>query len=187
MKKESIKAQIERLNELDKLRTQGDYKVVHGKKSDELFIEADTRTGGRLCRMWNGRTLTAENAEFLASAPKMLKLVNMLYAKNQAMRDVLPEAKAESDKMREEHKLKIWSRHFEDVLSGAKKAEHRVNDRDFKVGAALCLEEITEPECEYTGRKLYVNVTHIIPNGVMAILSIEHQGILAATTLEIGE
>src|SRR4051812_13456211 len=74
-----------------------------------------------------------------------------------------------------EHDLKIWSRHFEAVLSGKKKAEYRVNDRDFKIGDTLCLREVIEPECEYTGRKIYVTVTHIIPNGEMAILSIEPQ------------
>lgn len=72
-----------------------------------------------------------------------------------------------------QHNLKIWQRHFEDVLSGKKKAEHRVDDRNFQVGDTLCLEEVTEPELIYTGRKLYVYVTHIISNGEMAILSIE--------------
>lgn len=72
-----------------------------------------------------------------------------------------------------EHKLKIWSQYFNDVLSGAKKAEHRINDRDFKVGDTLCLEEVTKPDLEYTGRRIYVYITHIIPCGEMAILSIE--------------
>lgn len=74
-----------------------------------------------------------------------------------------------------EHDLKIWQRHFEAVLSGKKKAEHRVNDRDFQEGDTLLLREVTEPECEYTGRKLYVTITHIIRGGEMDILSIEPQ------------
>ena len=72
-----------------------------------------------------------------------------------------------------EHDLKIWSRHFNDVISGKKKAEHRVNDRDFQVGDTLLLREVTEPECQYTGRKITVTVTHIIRGGEMDILSIE--------------
>jgi hypothetical protein len=74
-----------------------------------------------------------------------------------------------------EYDPKIWSRHFEAVLSGKKKAEHRVDDRGFQVGDTLMLREVTEPECEYTGRKIYVTITHIITNGEMAILSIEPQ------------
>jgi hypothetical protein len=72
-----------------------------------------------------------------------------------------------------EHDLKIWSRHFEGVLSGKKKAEYRVNDRDFQVGDTLMLREVTEPDCKYTGRKIYVSITHIIRGGEMDILSIE--------------
>ena len=72
-----------------------------------------------------------------------------------------------------QHNLKIWERHFEAVLSGKKKAEHRKSDRDFEVGDTLCLEEVLEPEYQYTGRKIYARITHIIPCGDMAILSIE--------------
>lgn len=73
------------------------------------------------------------------------------------------------------HDLKIWSRYFQAVISGAKKAEHRINDRNFQVGDTLLLREVTEPKCEYTGRKVYVTITHIIRGGEMDILSIEPQ------------
>lgn len=74
-----------------------------------------------------------------------------------------------------EHDLKIWSRHFEAVISGKKKAELRKNDRNFQVGDTLLLREVTEPQCEYTGRKTYVTVTHIIKGGEMDVLSFEPQ------------
>ncbi len=83
-----------------------------------------------------------------------------------------------------EHDLKIWSLHFEAVLSGKKKAEHRVNDRDFQVGDTLLLREVTQPKCEYTGRKTYVTITHIIRGGEMDILSIEPQDTVAPDVVE---
>ncbi|MCS2075594.1 DUF3850 domain-containing protein [Escherichia coli] len=58
------------------------------------------------------------------------------------------------------HSLKIGPMFFADVLSGHKKAELRINDRDFKRGDFLLLREW---EGEYTGNKLIVKITHILP------------------------
>ncbi|WP_033755124.1 DUF3850 domain-containing protein [Pantoea sp. NGS-ED-1003] len=58
------------------------------------------------------------------------------------------------------HDLKIGPLYFEAVSSGNKKAELRNNDRDFKCGDYLLLREW---EGEYTGQKLLVVVTHILP------------------------
>lgn len=60
------------------------------------------------------------------------------------------------------HDLKIGPSYFEAVSSGNKKAELRNNDRDFKCGDYLLLREW---EGEYTGQKLLVVVTHILPVG----------------------
>lgn len=84
-----------------------------------------------------------------------------------------------------EHDLKIYSRHFEDMLSGKKKAEQRVNDRDFQVGDTLLLREVTESELRYTGRKLYVTITHITRGDGYDILSIEPQDTVCQSEISV--
>lgn len=39
------------------------------------------------------------------------------------------------------HELKTWPKPFASILSGFKKHEIRVNDRDFREGDELCLRE----------------------------------------------
>ncbi|EAT1700371.1 DUF3850 domain-containing protein [Salmonella enterica] len=58
------------------------------------------------------------------------------------------------------HSLKIGPLFFDAVANGEKRAEVRINDRDFKCGDFLILREWAG---EYTGRKLTVKVTHILP------------------------
>lgn len=59
--------------------TEAPWKVVKGKKSDELFIESDTKKGGRLCRLWNGRTHRDGNANLIAAAPELLEALNLAH------------------------------------------------------------------------------------------------------------
>ncbi|WP_267900674.1 DUF3850 domain-containing protein [Erwinia psidii] len=58
--------------------------------------------------------------------------------------------------------------YFNAVVSGDKKAELRVNDRDFKCGDFLLLREW---DGVYKGSKLLVKVTHILPLGIFSITS----------------
>jgi len=58
------------------------------------------------------------------------------------------------------HDLKIGPFYFQAVSSGSKKAEFRINDRDYKCGDYLLLREW---DGEYTGQKILVVVTHILP------------------------
>ncbi|MBP2850544.1 DUF3850 domain-containing protein [Dickeya oryzae] len=58
------------------------------------------------------------------------------------------------------HDLKIGPMYYAEVLSGRKKAEFRKNDRDYQCGDLLVLREW---EGEYTGNKLIVKITHILP------------------------
>jgi hypothetical protein len=60
------------------------------------------------------------------------------------------------------HKLKTWPEHFEAIFYGRKKCEIRKNDRDFKVGDWLHLEEWNPITSAYEGRVLSVFVTHMI-------------------------
>ena len=57
------------------------------------------------------------------------------------------------------HDLKIQQPYFDRVLSGAKKAEMRKNDRDFHVGDSLRLREFSAASQSYTGDEITVTVT----------------------------
>lgn len=65
------------------------------------------------------------------------------------------------------HKLKILPKYFEDKLQGMKKWEIRKNDRPFKEGDILQLEEWSE-ETGYTGRMLqeYIKKIYIEAPGM---------------------
>lgn len=57
------------------------------------------------------------------------------------------------------HTLKIQSRYFKDVVNGLKTFEIRKNDRDYKVGDILVLEERL---CgRFTDEQIKVKVTYI--------------------------
>lgn len=74
------------------------------------------------------------------------------------------------------HRLKIAPEYFEAVQSGAKKAEVRNNDRNFKVNDTILLQEYKNGR--YTGNILCVRITYISdynqPAG-QVVLSIEVQ------------
>lgn len=79
--------------------------------------------------------------------------------------------------MKTTHRLKTHPLPFAAVLSGNKLAEYRRNDRDFKNGDELILEEFDPDTQSYTGRTLCKQVTHIqqgygIPQE-FAVLSIQ--------------
>lgn len=60
------------------------------------------------------------------------------------------------------HVLKIAPGHFAAVKAGDKKAELRLNDRNFKCADFILLREWRD---EYTGNALLVKITHILPAG----------------------
>ena len=57
---------------------------------------------------------------------------------------------------------KIWSEYFEDVKSGRKKFELRVNDFDVAEGDTLVLEEWDPKTKDYTGRKVDKKVSYVL-------------------------
>jgi hypothetical protein len=69
--------------------------------------------------------------------------------------------------VRRTHNLKILSHHFIDVVAGEKRAEVRVNDRDFKNGDYLNLQEFQKGI--YTGDEHKVMVTHTLQGGEYGI------------------
>ncbi|MCB5320038.1 DUF3850 domain-containing protein [Yersinia massiliensis] len=60
------------------------------------------------------------------------------------------------------HELKILPEYFHAVFTGCKKAEFRLNDRNFSVGDYLILNE-WELNAGYSGEKIVVEVTHVTP------------------------
>lgn len=59
------------------------------------------------------------------------------------------------------HELKTWPEFFEPIIRGEKRVELRLDDRGFKVGDFLHLRE-WHFDTGYTGRELFVGVTHIV-------------------------
>lgn len=70
---------------------------------------------------------------------------------------------------KKEHKLKTWKPYFNEVRKGNKTFEVRKNDRDFKNGDLLCLEEYIPEGDYYTGEQLWCKVTYILQGGNFGI------------------
>ena len=58
-------------------------------------------------------------------------------------------------------KKKIWPEYFEEVASGKKKFELRLNDFDINEGDTLVLEEWDPNTKSYTGRSIEKKVTYV--------------------------
>ena len=63
------------------------------------------------------------------------------------------------------HELKILPEYFEPVIKGEKTFEIRVNDRDFKMGDYLALNEYWDGK--YTGRSCMVYVDYILDDSFL--------------------
>ena len=68
-----------------------------------------------------------------------------------------------------EHKLKCWPAVFKSMVNGEKTFEYRKNDRDYKLGDTLLLQEYNTDINEYSGKELSVKVTYIIYGGQFGI------------------
>lgn len=73
------------------------------------------------------------------------------------------------------HELKVWPEYFEELLKGNKTFEIRKNDRDYKIGDIILLQEYDPNKsyvchiCDchkYTGRELKYKVTYITDFGL---------------------
>lgn len=60
------------------------------------------------------------------------------------------------------HDLKIEPRYFEAVINNRKTFEIRKNDRDYREGDYLALNELTDSGDQYTGRSILVRVKYIV-------------------------
>ena len=60
------------------------------------------------------------------------------------------------------HKLKTINPYFSAVLQGVKNFEVRLNDRDFKVGDEVHLQEYDLETNEYLGREVRAEITYVL-------------------------
>ena len=61
-----------------------------------------------------------------------------------------------------EHRVKCWPQFFDPIVSGEKTHDlRRADDRDFRIGDLLCLEEFDPKTNRYTGRQFKVKITYI--------------------------
>ena len=68
-----------------------------------------------------------------------------------------------------DHELKIIPEFFSPLLFQDKNFELRKNDRDFKVGDKLKLNEWNPETKEYTSRYAYKTITYILQGGVYGL------------------
>lgn len=82
------------------------------------------------------------------------------------------------------HNLKTWPDYFYALQNGYKTFELRRNDRAFKVGDILLLEEFRPGVGEYTGRTLRKRITYVMEPGMAPENDILREGYVA---LGLGE
>lgn len=70
---------------------------------------------------------------------------------------------------------KIWPKYFDEIASGKKKFELRLNDFDVAPGDTLILEEWDPETKTYTGRRLEKRVTHLYRFEVDKLFWPEHE------------
>jgi hypothetical protein len=63
-----------------------------------------------------------------------------------------------------EHDLKVWPEFWDNLESGRKTFEIRIDDRGFGLGDTLLLREWRPVEKAYTGREVRRTVTHLLRN-----------------------
>lgn len=82
------------------------------------------------------------------------------------------------------HTLKCWPEPFEAMKDGRKPFEIRRNDRDYKVGDILLLQEWRPADEKFTGRELIREVVFILDNprfGIkkgFVVMAVKPRGIL---------
>ena len=67
------------------------------------------------------------------------------------------------------HKLKVWPEFYEQVINGNKPFEVRKDDRGFKVGDWVTLNEYDAKRARYTGRGITLTISYILSGGHFGI------------------
>lgn len=74
----------------------------------------------------------------------------------------MSDLKSNNKQMSELHYLKIYPEFFTQVFLGNKTFEIRKNDRNFKTGDIVILQEYDEMASRYTGREIVVEIIFIL-------------------------
>ncbi len=70
------------------------------------------------------------------------------------------------------HKVKSWPYLFEAAIAGIKKHDIRnMDERDYKVGDTLVLQEFDQTKGEYTGREQAFRITYITSRNTPCAMS----------------
>lgn len=72
-------------------------------------------------------------------------------------------------KLKKVHTLKTWDEYFEAIWLKQKKFEVRIDDREYKKGDILQLQEWDTKKEEYTGREMFCDVTYMLEGGEFGI------------------
>lgn len=97
-------------------------------------------------------------------------IVIMNKAKDEAIKSQ-QETLKNIEESKTEHQLKTWKSYFVSILQNEKTFEVRRNDRDFKVGDILVLQEYDHNTNYYTGRYLKKRVKYVLEGGNFGIES----------------
>lgn len=62
------------------------------------------------------------------------------------------------------HRLKTVNPYFQECFNGTKKFEVRLNDRDFKIGDTVYLQEYDAETNTYSGNELRCSILYILEN-----------------------
>lgn len=68
-----------------------------------------------------------------------------------------------------EIKIKCWPEFFEPIAKNEKRGEFRLDDRDYRVGDTLIIQEWSPNNLRYTGRQVKRLVTHKVSGGYFGI------------------
>lgn len=72
-------------------------------------------------------------------------------------------------KPQQTHYLKTWKEYYQQVVAGIKEFEVRKNDRDFREGDIVCLQEFDNETGLYTGAIFKTTISYILKGGQFGI------------------
>lgn len=84
------------------------------------------------------------------------------------------------------HAVKQLTVHFNDVISGKKTFEVRLNDRDYRVGDLVALNEYDPENNKYTGRSCLVYIDYILDDKLYCLPGYIVMSIKPCEVYEIG-
>ncbi|QXO10366.1 hypothetical protein [Proteus phage vB_PmiM_ZX7] len=81
------------------------------------------------------------------------------------------------------HEIKIYPLYFSQVCYGLKKAELRINDRNYQIGELVCMKEYNPDTKSYTGNFVTIEITMV--NDVSDFTNVNNQVMFSFNVLNI--